>query len=121
MRDLTPQEIKNAPEWATHYFIAENYGIRWSNDSGYQWRGDEFHSISHGGATRLLRDSKPVLRKAFDISEYEFSDDEISREVQATSDCVQLDMVDGSRPALLDRNDAISLAKHFKLTADELK
>ena len=69
MRDLTQQEIKSAPEWATHYFIAENYGIRWSNDSGYQWRGDEFHSISHGGATRLQRESKPIPRKSFDISE----------------------------------------------------
>ena len=120
MRDLTQQEIDNSPEWATRYFISESYGIRWSDGSRYQWGDNTIHSISNGGAARMRRESKPIPSKAFDISEYEFSDDEISREVQATSDCVQLDMVDGSRPALLDKNDVISLAKHFKLTAGDL-
>ena len=119
MRDLTHQEIKSAPEWATHYFIAENYGIRWSNDSGYQWRGDEFHSISHGGATRLLRESKPIPRKAFDISEYVFDGCDVSID-DLIGDFVEFKN-DHSSSFTLSKIDVIALAKHFKLTADELK
>tara|TARA_R110000851_G_scaffold303237_1_gene460785 strand:- start:177 stop:539 length:363 start_codon:yes stop_codon:yes gene_type:complete len=120
MRGLTQQEIKSAPDWATKFEVS-NTAIRWSDDSFIQWFYEDGKLSDKICFNPCFVNSKPIPRKAFDISEHEFSDDEISREVQATSDCVQLDMVDGSRPALLDKNDVISLAKHFKLTADELK
>lgn len=57
------------------------------------------------------------MSKEFDISGYEFSDDDINihnaigdrYELYVTSKCIEL-----------NKQDAIALAKHFKLTAGDL-
>lgn len=55
-----------------------------------------------------------VLNKPFDIGEHKFSDKEICREIQFSDDKIQLDMVDGSRPAILNEQDSNAIAKHFE-------
>ena len=121
MRDLTPQEIKNAPEWATLYNIG--------SDNEIFWIGEEF-AMLQGGEKAHRRDIcgyfsciKIIPRKAFDISEYEsenisdiyvetWNNNSLGFEVSASLDDTAIG---------IDKNDAIAFAKHFKLTADELK
>jgi hypothetical protein len=38
MRQLTPKEIENAPDWATHYVIPGGIGvIRYRNNTHFVW------------------------------------------------------------------------------------
>ena len=116
MRDLTPQEIKNAPEWATLYNIG--------SDNEIFWIGEEF-AMLQGGEKAHRRDIcgyfsciKIIPRKAFDINLYNmqhFNAEEVWTEgdlLYVTVNCVDLGIF---------KEDAIAFAKHFKLTADELK
>ncbi len=96
MRDLTPQEIADAGD-NKHYFIDSEFGPIYSR-----------HMKSF---------TQPIPRKEFDISGYEFSDGDINihnaigdrYELYVTSKCIEL-----------NKQDAIALAKHFKLTASDL-
>lgn len=119
MRQLTQQEIDQAPEWATHYVIPAGIeAIRWRDSKHFQWSDCDCKQNLGGWS---ILECQPIPRKEFDISAYEFSDLEIERAIQHDSDEVQLDMMDGSRPALINKRDAIALAKHFKLTSEDLK
>ena len=115
MRDLTQQEIKNAPEWATHYFIDCMGHVTFESELLWQRVGTLYAEHSRAG---LSNDVKPVPRKAFDISEYKFSDCYLTVN-NSWDDIIELacviDFID------IRKNDAIAMAKHFKLTADELK
>ena len=116
MRELTQQEIDNAPEWATGYFITPGFnGVTYESHEFYQYLpcGSRVEQLSSG----LSVNAKPIPRKEFDISEYEFSDSEV--EVETNEDgTVWLCAVAYSS---VNKRDAIALAKHFKLTAEDLK
>lgn len=118
MRELTQQEIDNAPKWATEYCV-QYQSIRYSNKTHYQWVDAESSEKKGHFTGRSILMTRTIPGKEFDITEYKFSDPEIGA-TQFDDDEVQLDMVDGSRPALLNKRDAIALAKHFKLTASDL-
>ena len=113
MRDLTPQEVANAPEWATHY-ESMPHGVIYQTDGSFQ-TGTVGGRCKHNG---LSGGAKPIPRKELDISGYEFSDDDINihnaigdrYELYVTSKCIEL-----------NKQDAIALAKHFKLTVEDLK
>jgi hypothetical protein len=101
MRPLTQQEIDNAPEWADLYSITnENEVIHLSSS----------HEIQ-------FEDSKPIPRKEFDISEYKPDEFDLFT-VDCSGDVTV--WLDGVQLQDLTPQDAIALAKHFKLTPSDL-
>jgi len=118
MRELTPEEIKNAPDWATHYLIRGTVFMWESEDS---WSHYEAKRVmqNHGLATA----AKPIPHKEFDISAYEFSDNDIlSVELQeSVSDShVYFEFKREVDQLFHSRNDIIAMAKSVKLTASDL-
>ncbi len=102
MRELTQQEIDQAPKRFTYYCVKSNGGIHWQTK-------------------KECSGSQPIPRKQFDISEHEFSDDDESFSVNG--DFIVLKRCDNyTNPSFdIHRPEAIALAKHFKLTADDLR
>ena len=117
MRELTQTEIDNAPDWATHYFIFTDTAV-YENETHFMASIEKL-KLRNGGVG-MRKDAKPIPRKEFDISEHEFDDEDVG-EIEFNEEEVQLNMRDGSRPSILTKVDSIALAKHFKLTADDLK
>ncbi len=68
MRDLTQQEIDDAPEWATHYVIDKSGYVIYESEYHLQFSNSERRCDSDGLTVR----SQPIIRNEFDISEYEF-------------------------------------------------
>lgn len=125
---LTDEQIAElAPDWATHYSekltgIIYQSSKYWQGytESGY---GDKLH---HTGVSQY---AKPIQRKKFDISEYEFSDEakdcgvEFRVPAWAYPD-IEINVKDtngGDNTGLLMKEHAVAIAKHFKLTAKDLR
>ena len=114
MRELTQQEINQANEFFTHYSINK------SNS----------HVITIGleleleGKTCIINDTtyQPIPRKEFDITKFDFGDSDIWK-VQITkhgNDVIFFTEY-GSKHSTVNKEKTIALAKHFKLTAEDLK
>ena len=123
MRKLTQQEIDNAPEWATHYTITRPASLpMYESTKSYQVVDNNRRIQPPKG---ISSHAKPIPRKEFDIVGYEFSDvnfdmcevdgQEIILYVSTHSDLNQPNSITH------DKQDVIALAKHFKLTAEDLK
>ena len=99
MRELTQQEIDDAPEWATQYLI----------DSGRV----EYYSVD---GINSAYGAKPIPRKPFDISNHEF-DDKFHLTSCHVDDCgdVEISLANSPTDTYITKQDAIALAKHFKL------
>ncbi len=115
MRDLTPQEVANAPEWATHY-ESMPHGVIYQTDGSFQ-TGTVGGRCKHNG---LSGGAKPIPRKELDISGYEFSDGDMDVIIEADGGVFVSVDSDRGIYANLSRNDIIALAKHSKLTAEDL-
>lgn len=123
MRELTRKEIDNAPSWATRYFIAKNYGIRWSNSEKYKWQGDESIYISGGYLRRINSESVLIPRKEFDISKHVFTDCDIELvEVDGLADdeYLHFDFKQETNELTHSKGDVIAMAKALKITAEDL-
>jgi len=122
MRELTPQEIANAPVWATSAFENTKGYLFWFNEklgTALIVGNDKYHAPIYLSKTHYAYSAaQPFPRKEFDISGYEFSDGDINThnaigdryELYVASECIEL-----------NKQDAIALAKHFKLTSGDLK
>ena len=103
MRELTQQEIDNAPDWATHYAMDDDGEIFWQR---------KLVSGCHSS-------EKPIPRKPFDIGWYEFSDKDIFNHfITKDKSRVNFDFDSELMPSDtigFNKQDAIALAKHFKL------
>ena len=95
MRELTQQEIDNAPDWATQYLI----------DSGRV----EYYSVD---GINSAYGAKPIPRKPFDIGKYDDEMDGIH-----PCDSPYIGMADGELrvDGVVQKCHAIAIAKHFKL------
>jgi hypothetical protein len=124
MRDLTEEELKLAPEWATHYnlfdeargrvlFSCHERFVILDSDGGVFEKG----SIEEGYNPCLDDSDAPILK--FDISEHEFSDAEIEC-VPAEGNKLLLVNYSGDNSALLDKPDAIAIAKALGVTGEDL-
>ena len=71
----------------------------------------------------LAPDWQPIPRKAFDISEHEFSDNRICSETSKTDGRVWLIVKCsfGEIPASFNKADSIAIAKALGVTAEDLK
>lgn len=122
MRELTQQEIDQAPDWADNYFIHIVSGsIRWDCNEFYMWfdsdRRREWPIDGECGD-----DGQPIPRKEFDITKFDFGDSDIWK-VQITkhgNDVIFFTEY-GSKLSTVNKEKTIALAKHFKLTVEDLK
>lgn len=98
MRELTQQEINDAPDWATHYYVDYDDSVSFNGGAGH---------------------SKPIPRKPFDIGEYEFSDKDIFNHfITKDKSRINFDFDSELMPSDtigFNKQDAIAIAKHFKL------
>lgn len=97
MRDLTQEEIDNAPEWATHYYVHHNDLV-------------SFNCCREG---RLI----------FDITKHESECVFGIRIGEFDSSILEFDAADGHTTigVSISKDDAIAFGKHYKLTAEDLK
>lgn len=117
MRDLTEEELALAPEWATHYsftsfdvlcFVDIKNKIVTSIEAIK--RGE--CPISCGNWFEGV-DLPEIHRKPFDITQHNLNDHltELESGNLSVNDCGWI----------IDKERAIAIAKHFKLTAEDLK
>lgn len=116
---LTDEQIAElAPEWATHYRRRGKVLVFESVNKYQFYNNGSFGDVYmfHYGKQKMT--GKPIPRKKFDISEYEFSDSIAEFEVEV---CDTLVLKSHGSWFSFDKDDAIALAKHFKLTAEDLR
>jgi len=116
MRDLTPQEIANAPEWATHYIVDSDDDITYESLDWWCWAANPSRKCDNRGRMSGV----PIPRKEFDISQYEFSDGDMDIIIEADGGVFVSVDSDRGLYANLSRNDIIALARHSKLTPEDL-
>jgi len=119
MRDLTEEELKLAPDWATHYFKDDDGDILFESTNGYQWAVGlklKKRVVVRGYSVKL---SKPI--KPFEISRYQFSDKDIRFSNLCNSKMeLALDDCGIEHYFTLHKNDAIAIAKTLGITAKDL-
>ena len=120
MRDLTPDEIKAAPDWATHYTIVDDTHILWESAPTFESDAITRHTTHPVQSIGLVPDRiipmvyLPIPRKEFDISEAWNDDDAFDCYLDGTDE--EKLIIDGE----VNKRRAIFIAKHFKLTASDL-
>ena len=126
MRELTQQEIDNAPDWATHYYVSELGGsdvVHYLNKEKLRMSmtDDLLGSITAKVSKRCQSYimTKPIPRKPFDIRSHTFSDEDVNYQGQSNENCLDLAVDDNSDDDCsyfcITKQDAIAIAKHFKL------
>ncbi len=114
MRDLTEEELKLAPDWATHYYAFDNGAIQFESEYLYA-RVSAATGIL--GCEQCNKDygisGVPI---PFDITKHEFSDDFTyfdfeSRIVEGVV------IVDGG----INKDDVVAIARALGVTGDDLK
>ena len=113
-RELTQEEIDLAPDCCDRYFISTDNHAVFFNESDFIMRSYGWHLDGQTllGGSEFHKLSKPIPRKKIDITEYEFSDSEIAQ-AWCVDGQIQLNMVDGSRPALLNEDDLDVMKAHL--------
>lgn len=120
MRDLTEEELKLAPSWATHYWIHDNK-IMFESEAYFQLLGDGVLGCRYSNAAGYVSShAQEFSKKPFDITKHEFSDSRIT-----------LDCVDGEGDIniyyqenydfYINKQDAIAIAKAHGVTGEDLK
>lgn len=118
MRDLTKEELALAPSWATHYY-AHDDKVVFESPAHFQMLKDGALSERLNNATGYITSmAVEIKRQPFDISKHEWSDDDVL--VLRCSDRV-IAFQNHDENVYLARFDAIAIAKHFGLTAEDLK
>lgn len=126
MRDLTEEELKLAPEWACKFDFFNGDLIYMSDVVGdYEGKPlyrflDVKHNIEEVGVegdydlcTRL------IVKESFDITKHEWGD--TVGYVETCSKEITLNCGTGQNYIELFKDDAIAIAKHFGLTAEDLR
>lgn len=115
MRDLTQKEIDDAPDWATHYSVAADGCVMYESSGLIIWTGLDSPRCN----IAISATAKPIPRKqeAFDI--YQAKTSSGIKFTGANSMYVNVNYLEES--AVVAKIDVIALAKHFNLTAEDLK
>lgn len=117
---LTDEQIAElAPDWATHY-SHNSTTLTFSNAEKAvvtDFKG-VYQCSEHDNEIGFTEEDKPIQSKTFNIGEYEFSDSIAEFEVEV---CDTLVLKSHGSWFSFDKDDATAIAKHFKLTAEDLK
>jgi hypothetical protein len=123
MRDLTEEELKLAPDWATHYqfgvignliFISLRKMLAWNVNTPLSMAVD-LEYCSH-----LVDKHKPIERKPFDITKYEFSEGLSISNMCKLSVEIEFKDNDDCNYVPLHKDDVIAIAKALGVTAKDL-
>lgn len=125
MRDLTDEELAKKPD-SLDFYIVVGDKVYFTNVFGvdvYCAETGEF--VDDSAISDLWKSAKKINQKPFDISEHEWSDGDIDNHFLTadglrvifsfTPENMPLDVIG------LNKKDVIALAKHFKLTGEDLK
>ena len=126
MKELTEEELnKLKPTWATHYRYNSSEVLF---ESKNQWCafGLNFPFIKRGPFKRKskLTRCKPIPaieKKPFDITKHLWSDSDVGKAESSGDDLIIEDSDYDISSILINKCDAIAIAKHFGLTAGDLK
>lgn len=119
MRELTQEEIDLAPDWATHYYL-DVCGDIWFQSNIKQVYMMGFQLLKERGAPYGISSrAKPIPRKAFDLSGYEFSDSDVSRVVVTKGIAYVYTSIEKSGVDF-KKADIITIAKALGVTGDDL-
>ncbi len=117
MIDLTEEELRLAPDWATHYFKDDHGDILFESTNGYQWASGlklKDRIIVRGYSVKL---SKPI--KPFDITKHEFSCSSFySAELKGNAVILEGDYCVNYE---INKDDSIAIAKALGVTGEDLK
>ena len=120
MRELTEEELKLAPEWATHYFIDELDAALYAGIN----KDGKYYSVWWFGLSLSLDcivdidGYAAISKKPFDITKYEWSDSGIEL-CESKGGVLILHSPELTTNLVFD--DAIAIAKTLGLTAEDLK
>ena len=123
MRELTEEERRLAPEWATHYFILDVDKVFFANKESK--KGLTLIMINGYGSYQPYigcfcdDDLVEINQKPFDITKHEFSCDSFYS-VELRGGMIELEG-EYCVNYTLNKKDVIAMALHFGLTAEDLK
>lgn len=125
MRELTEEELKLAPEWATHYTI-DGYDDAVYQSENLCWWVNLESPLSHNN---MDKGAVEIIKKTFDITKHEWSDEAKDCHILFNTPSwaggdLQICIADPNgnyADDVLIREHAIAIAKHFGLTAEDLR
>lgn len=119
MRDLTEEELKLKPDWATHYWIHDNK-IMFESEAYFQLLGDGVLGCRYSNAAGYVSShAEEFSKKPFDITKHEFSDWEISSaDFEHDEFTLRFFEVNAIH---LNKDDAIAIAMALGVTGEDLK
>jgi len=134
MKELSEEELKIAPGWAV-YFVADGNDILFLNKDKNvgQWLVEEFELECGFDLQEEFKVTCDQLSSfdefhplnGFDIINHEWSDCRnlkcIGKDKGLETVCFKVSVFNGLAFFDLDKDDAIAIAKHFDLTAEDLK
>lgn len=111
MRDLTPEELKLAPDWATMYSITSNDNVRFHDEDMFclcngHVVSDVVSASPENFNTRL------ILNKPFDITKHE-----VANHVTVLENG---ELVAEGSGWIIDKDRAIAIAKALDVTGEDL-
>ncbi|QGJ84288.1 hypothetical protein [Pseudoalteromonas phage XCL1123] len=124
MRDLTEDELKLAPEWATHYWVHDSKVMFESVDLFQLLNNGELSDTFSNDSGYITSLAVEIKRKPFNISEHEFSCENFKAcKPSWIGDDLQVEIIDSDfthHEALLNKTDAIAIAKALGVTGKDL-
>ena len=119
MRDLTEEELKLAPDWATHYWVHDGKVMFESVDLFQLLNNRELTDSYSNDSGYITSFAVEIKRKPFDIGEYYFSSSNING---CIVDCgfLNLSFSVSERGCFFDKDDAIAIAKALGVTGEDL-
>ena len=121
MRELTEEELKLAPCWATHYINKCFIVVFLSNHLRQVFikEGSYFNrlTLNDDGIDGALK----IPSKLFNITNHEWSDDALCFGCVDCEGDIEISCTDTDGEFYIARHDAIAIAKHFCLTEEDLK
>lgn len=126
MRDLTKEELKLAPEWVTEYLIGSSTDVAYfiSPASNKMMLNIGKREVMDFDSLYREDELRPIHRNHFDITEHEFSCENFKAcKPSWIGDDLQVEIIDSDfthHEALLNKTDAIAIAKALGVTGKDL-
>lgn len=117
MRNLTEEELKLAPDWATHYAVDSDESIIYESEKLCWWVGRRDPLNNEGSFGNI---SNRAI-KPFDITKHEFSDSDVCIDYLNISKDKLMVETSIHTPAILNKYDVIAMAKALGVTREDLK
>lgn len=123
MRDLTEEELKLAPDWATHYTKTGNQVTFFNELKVQSSLGGELDDIIYDNNYGIESGDVRIPSKPFDITKHEFSDSSFQGGAYIADDGDLVIRASKCEIACFcaNKNDAIAIAKTLGATAEDFK